>query len=160
MDIETLIGRYRHYIKPLCIRSSRGDKKECAELLEACYYTLWRRLGALNPDFDERQTENWVVWQCRSAISHWRRNRHTDMVSLEELPDDTLTAPSDFAYNELYEHLAAQLSPRDRLVLALVVEGYTNAEIAEQLNLTPSNAKVIRHRVIARLREIHKNSNY
>ena len=159
MDIETLIERYRHCIRPLCIRVSRGNKKDCAELLEACYYTLWRRLGALNPDFDERQTENWVLWQCRSAISHWQRSRRSNMVLLEEVSSDILSAPSDFAYNELYEHLASQLSPHDRLFFSLLVEGYTNSEIAQQLNLTINNAKVIRHRLIGRLRKIYQQSN-
>jgi RNA polymerase sigma factor (sigma-70 family) len=44
-----------------------------------------------------------------------------------------------------------RLSPREREVLQLVVEGYTNAKIAEELNLSPKSIATYRSRIMQKL---------
>ena len=153
---DRLLNRHRRLIERLCMQASYGNAAQCADMLQDCYEVLWRRMHTLRNGASLWEERAWVAWQWRSVISHHRR-RHRGLLPIDSYLADTIAAPDDSAYGELLEELAAELDRRDRLVLGLMLEGYTTSEIAAELHLAPENAKTVRRRLLARLRQAYDN---
>lgn len=155
-DIDQLLNRHRWLIERLCMQATYGDAEQCADMIQECYMAIWRQHKKLRANATEREVRSWLKWQCRHVISNMlRRHRHR-MLPLDDYLADTIAAPDDSGNGELIEELAANLNPRYRLILALMLEGYTTAEIAAELHLSPENAKTLRRRLIEHMRHTHE----
>ena len=159
-DIEHIIENNRRLIERLCISASAGNTELCADLLCECYLWMWHRRGTLRADSGNLRATAWVVWQCRSVISHLLRRATPLYVPLDTLPEDALAAEGGNDYAEELEELAVDLKPRERRMLELLLEGYDTAEIAAMMGLSPEAAKSLRRRMMESMRQRHvQNKN-
>lgn len=156
-QFDDLIERYRKLIRKLCWRHSSGSEHQCNELVQDCYIAIWTHLPSLRPDANAFQRTAWVVWQCRSVFSHRRRSKPPDWIPIDEHLADTLPAPDDTARRELIEELAADLPPNEQRLLALMLEGYGQKEIAKKMNMNVEAVKKMRQRLIKKIQK--KNDN-
>ena len=151
-QFDDLINRHRKLIRKLCWRHSSGSESQCDELVQDCYISIWRHLPSLRPDSHRLQQTAWVVLQCRSVFSHRQRHKPPDWLPFDEQLADTLPARDDTSRKELIEDYAADLSPNERHLLALMMEGYGQKEIAEELGVSVEAAKKMRQRLIKKIR--------
>ena len=156
-QFDDLIERYRKLIRKLCWRHSSGSQSQCDELVQDCYISIWCHLPSLRPDAHVLQRTAWVVLQCRSVFSHRRRSKPPDWIHIDEHLADTLPAPDDTSRHELIEELAADLPPKERRLLTLIMEGCGQKEIAEELGVSVEAAKKMRQRLIKKIQK--KNDN-
>lgn len=156
-QFDDLIESYRKLIRKLCWRHSSGSESQCNELVQDCYISIWSHLPSLRPDAHRLQQTAWVVLQCRSVFSHRRRNKPPEWLPIDEHLADTLPAPDDTCLHELIEELAADLPPNERRLLALIMEGCGQKEIAEELGVSIEAAKKMRQRLI---KKIQKKNNH
>ena len=156
-QFDDLINRYRKLIRKLCWRHSSGSESQCDELVQDCYISIWCHLPSLRPDAHPLQRTAWVVLQCRSVFSHRRRSKPPDWIPIDEHLADTLPAPDDTSRHELIEELAADLPPKERRLLTLMMEGCGQKEIAEELGVSVEAAKKKRQRLIKKIQK--KNDN-
>lgn len=147
---DRLVECHHLLIRKLCWARCGGDPTRCAELVQDCYIALWRRLPDLRPDATARQERSWVAWLCRSVLSHrLRRRRHwwLPLNTVSDLPvDDSNTL------RRQVEELATGLAPREQLYLRLYLDGYSNDEIARELDIAVDSVYKMRHRVIERMK--------
>ena len=151
-QFDDLINRYRKLIRKLCWRHSSGSESQCDELVQDCYIAIWCHLPSLRPAAHPLQRTAWVVLQCRSVFSHRRRSKPPEWLPIDEQLADTLPTPDDTNRHELIEELAADLPPNERRLLALMMEGCGQKEIAEKLGVSIEAAKKMRQRLIKKLR--------
>lgn len=156
-QFDDLINRYRKLIRKLCWRHSSGSESQCDELVQDCYISIWSHLPSLRPDAHPLQRTAWVVLQCRSVFSHRRRHKPPDWLPIDEQLADSLPAPDDTGRKELIEDYAADLSPNERRLLTLMMEGCGQKEIAEELGVSIEAAKKMRQRLI---KKIQKKNNH
>jgi len=100
----------------------------------------------------------------RKVARHWRRQQRQRRLNLGGSSLDLLPSlladlamsepdPADIAqYHDQVEQLCRQLEPTERHILALRIDGYTTAEIAEQLGLNHITLRVRLTRLRERLR--------
>ena len=156
-QFDDLINRYRKLIRKLCWRHSSGSESQCDELVQDCYISIWCHLPSLRPAAHPLQRTAWVVLQCRSVFSHRRRSKPPEWLPIDEQLADTLPAPDDTGRKELIEDYAADLSPNERRLLTLMMEGCGQKEIAEELGVNIEAAKKMRQRLI---KKIQKKNNH
>lgn len=156
-QFDDLIERYCKLIRKLCWRHSSGSQSQCDELVQDCYISIWCHLPSLRPDAHVLQRTAWVVLQCRSVFSHRRRSKPPDWIPIDEHLADSLPAPDDTGRKELIEDYAADLSPNERRLLTLMMEGCGQKEIAEELGVSIEAAKKMRQRLI---KKIQKKNNH
>jgi RNA polymerase sigma-70 factor (ECF subfamily) len=125
-------------------------------------------IGLREQKFDISTPENLVALALtllrRKVSRHWRREQRqrrleTGRSSMDLLPAilaDLTTPEADPAevaqYRDQVEQLCRQLDATERQVLALRVDGYTTAEIAQQLGLNHITLRVRLTRLRERLR--------
>ena len=124
-------------------------------MMQECLIALWRNIHSLRPEASERQERAWVVWQCRGAVSHFRRKTWR-WLPLDEAPLEALVAHDDTVYNELVEELDSRLDAHEKQLFPLLLENYTINEIAEDLCISYENAKTRRRRLLAKLRQYYE----
>jgi len=85
-----------------------------------------------------------VVQAVRSVL---RGQRYLSQKIADLVSEDEVARPQ----TKLVEDPLQRLSPREREVLQLVAEGYTNAKIAETLHLSPKSIATYRSRIMHKL---------
>ena len=154
-----LITRYNGLIQRLCWLHSGGNGDRFLLLLDDCRLTLWRRQGTIRRDATEWQVRRWVIYQCHSVFSHHHRHRKRSWILLDDNLADLLPDSRDDDLRELVEELAEDLNKHERMVLALILEGYTTKEIAAKMNLKTKGVETLRFRMIKKMRETCKRKN-
>jgi RNA polymerase sigma factor (sigma-70 family) len=131
------------------------DRSAAEEVTAAAFERAFRKQRSFDP---RRGTQRaWLFGIARNAaLDELRRRKRS--VELTAEPADDEPAPEGEA--EAAERRAtvraalATLEPREREVIALKFHaGLTNAEIADVLGVSPSNAGTRVHRALTRLRE-------
>jgi RNA polymerase sigma-70 factor (ECF subfamily) len=131
------------------------DRSAAEEVTASAFERAFRKQRSFDP---RRGTQRaWLFGIARNAaLDELRRRRRT--AELSDEPADDEPAPDGEA--EAAERRAtvraalATLEPRDRELIALKFHaGLTNAELADVLGVSPSNAGTRVHRALTRLRE-------
>lgn len=156
-QFDNLVERNRGLIRRLCWRHSSGSHTLCDELVQDCYVSIWLHLSSLRPDSTTLQKTAWVAWQCRSVFSHRRRRRPSDGV--DDLMYDTTTEPERNYMSELIETLAVNLTPKERALLELILEGSPPKELEEKLEMTTEAIKKMRQRIISKMKQTANEIN-
>ncbi len=127
-------------------------KEDVKEIVQEIYLSFWKSL----PKFTYISDEHFYgfLWQVVRRRIIKARSRQQNTVSLEEIYD----LPSDESPKEDYRHLLQKISSlREKERLVVELRYFCNnsfAEIAQILNITETNAKVIHHRAISTLRKL------
>ncbi|TJZ96752.1 RNA polymerase sigma factor [Actinacidiphila oryziradicis] len=155
-DRASFSAFYRETIKPLVayLIVSGTPAPIAAEIAQECMIELFRRWGSVSHP---------RAYVYKAAGRMWgRRVAKVRMeVPVEELPEPTSLVPKPDALTEFEaRHDSLQilkaLPPRQGQVLALDCDGFTSAEIAQQLELEPATVRAHRlraRRAAARIKE-------
>lgn len=153
---DSLIARYGDMIERFCMLRSMGNRSRCAELRADCYISLWRYLPSLREGASPRQEAAWVIWNCRSAFSHFRYRRQThQFLPLSIDIADSVPAVDNTAedlLDETLDALSSLLTPRERQAFGLIAKGYSAEDLAKELGIKHRSAVLLRHRIIEKLR--------
>lgn len=118
------------------------------DLFQEICVRVWKSI----PDFrNEAKVSTWIYSVALYAAIAWARKerKHEGKTKPLEAVAHTLVASEhliDGRLNWLYDQIG-QLNEIDRSLCLLMLDGYSYAEIAELLNLSPSNVGVKLHRI-------------
>lgn len=147
-EFDLLIERRRKLIEFLCLRASCGRQGYYRELKLECYKEilghLGRRLAAPERQVPEAQ---WVWWQCRSAISHYRRSvrfRSTLLLGDQEPWGGEATHE---VTQLTVDELAACLHGTERRCFLLMADGAADDELMRQLHLKPGSLRQMKYTI-------------
>jgi RNA polymerase sigma-70 factor (ECF subfamily) len=134
------------------VRGYESDRDKQRDLLQEMHIELWRSLKG----FDHRCSLRTWVYRVANNVGadHLTRRRKTSerLVELEALSADP-TAHAGEAQERHREELAElqalihRLTPLDRQIILLYLEGATAVEIADVTGLTPGNTATKIHRI-------------
>lgn len=147
-----LLVRHRSRVWSLCWRYAGGDWERCRDLVQEVVVDLWEHFGTLRPGAKKREERAWVTLNTRRTLHHLHRGQHPVYQPLT--PEVTATlVDSGSAENEAADLVAALPEP-DATIVRLRLEGYSAAEIAEQIGMGRDAVYQRLHRVVKRLREM------
>ncbi|MEM7118765.1 MAG: RNA polymerase sigma factor [Chloroflexota bacterium] len=127
------------------------------DLFQEICLRVWRSV----PDFrGDAKVSTWVYSVALYAALSWSRQerKHEDKTKPLEAVAHTLVAQEydkNGRLNWLYDQIG-QLSEIDRSLCLLMLDGYSYAEIAKLLNMSPSNVGVKIHRIKQQLVSLAK----
>ncbi len=139
-----------------------ADDVAADDALQDAFYKLWeRRRSILSRDQAEGLT---VVAVRNSCIDQLRRNSRRAELPIELAANEAADADTESERAELYESVRSiinnRLNERERLVITMRdTQGYSFAEIAAELNITETNARMILSRARKAVRQIYLSSN-
>ncbi len=158
-DADAFAVLYRRHVAAVhrVLSASVRDREAAADLTQEVFARAIKALPALR---DPDRFRPWILAIARhAAIDAARtdpRSRSYD-AEADEGPPDRDPTPAELAeLDYLVQRVRgciASLSARDATVLALVTQlGYSPAEVAQAIGITPGAAKVVLHRARRRLR--------
>ncbi|MGI8827203.1 MAG: RNA polymerase sigma factor [Chloroflexota bacterium] len=151
-DLEHI---FNSYVDPVYrfVYSRVGNREDAEDLTSEVFL---KAAGQLDPERPEASIAQWLFTVARTVIAdHWRRYyRRGPSLPLDEnqaeVPVEDDDATGERAARLVLGVLAA-LPERYRRVLELrFLSGYSVAETARELGLSPENVKVIQHRALAK----------
>lgn len=146
-----LLERHHTMLWNLCMRRANGDPDRCKDLLQEVSIALWLKFDKLRTHASPQQERAWVRWQARSVFYQLQRRPSLPMVPL----DDTVAEPTDHLSphpQELLEELMTNLSPDERRLLQLHLDGYHGKEIGEMMNIKSNTIYQRMRRAVQKMR--------
>ncbi|MGH2447397.1 MAG: RNA polymerase sigma factor [Chloroflexota bacterium] len=151
LDLEQIFDRYMESVYRF-LYSRLGNREDAEDLTSEVFLKASRMLDKERP---ESSAAAWLFMVARTVLAdHWRRYyREGAPVALDE---NHAISPSESASNvgrseAIVRDMLAALPERYRQVLELrFLRGYSIAEVARDLDITPANVKVIQHRALIR----------
>ena len=152
---DALADRHISTVRLMCWRRSYGNEATCDDLMQECLVSIWRRLPTLRADCTAREEKAWVRWCCRSVFSHLHRQHRLSVTGLTPDMTDTLASPADKGgeAREIVETLAVGLTHRERNALALMIEGYSQKEIAAILGIRVDSMAKLKRRIVQKMQQ-------
>lgn len=151
-DFDALVARHRKLIRGLCWWKAGGQAWLMSELIQEVATQLWHYRHKLRPDATPGEEHAWVRLHCRSVFAHSMRKgeREVEVVPLEEA---ALVAADEGSHAELLDRLAANLTHQEHRVLELILDDYTDGEIASLLHIGEEEAKRLHASVIKKMKQ-------
>ena len=134
------------------VRSFTTDPADADDLSQEIALALWRSIPAFR---GEAKPSTWI-WQIalNQAISWWRDSREPP-VDLDQVSEPSASDRADdrLQVERIYS-VIRQLTPIDRSLIMLSLEGYRYAEVAEMTGLTETNVGARLSRARTRINEL------
>jgi RNA polymerase sigma-70 factor (ECF subfamily) len=152
LDLEQIYARYLGPIYRFLYRRV-GNREDAEDLTAETFLKAFRHLDMSR---SETSTVHWLYIVAGTvAADHWRRYyRHGTLVPYEDLQPDSEETASPPGRSDAERRVAdtlACLPEQYRRVLELrFLLGYSVQETAQELGVTPGNAKVLQHRALAK----------
>lgn len=148
-----LVRRHQRRVFRLAGRFFRR-REDVEEAAQETFLIAWRRLSTYRA---RAPFEHWLTRVCLNCCYAALKKGRLEEAPLEREPSDP-RVPDPAAAMEV-ERLLRSLSPEDRFILLLLDgEGWSVAEIAEQVGWSRVNIKVRAHRARKKLRRLLENS--
>jgi RNA polymerase sigma-70 factor (ECF subfamily) len=152
-DLEEVFARYVDPVYRFLYRRV-GNRQDAEDLTSEVFLKAARQLDSSRA---EASVAQWLYTVARTVLAdHWRRYyRSGAVLPLDEaragdIPDEGAPAETSGSA-ELLEKVLSLLPDRYRQVLELrFLRGYSIQETAQELGVTPENAKVLQHRALAK----------
>jgi RNA polymerase sigma factor (sigma-70 family) len=154
LDLEQIFAQY---IGPVYgfLYKRVGNREDAEDLASEVFLKASRKLDLAQP---EARVGGWLFTVARTVLAdHWRTHyRHGGWLPLEEYynyPETETASPSELpsAAVPTVDAILSALPVRYRRVLELrFLTGYSIQETAEDLGVSPANAKVLQHRALAK----------
>lgn len=160
-----LLERHEGHVSRLVAAHVPGD--QVAEVAHEAFIRAYKSLGGYRP---EKPFRNWLTTiALRTCKDYWRkryRSREAPVSDLSENGQQWLDAAMAPQSTESFESMARQrearevlnavlgrLSPTDRMVLTMsYLEGHSNKETAQMLDISVPNVKIRAYRAKRKLR--------
>ena len=139
---QTLFEKYSGVLFATCFRYV-GNHSDAKDVLQESFIRIFKYFK--NFDSKKGSLKNWMIRICINESLKRIRAQKT-FERLEDLPEEPIQNPLVLSQLHMKDliHLLSQLPLPYRTVLNLfLVEGYSHAEIAEQLNIEISNSRAI-----------------
>lgn len=150
-----LITRHKNLLFWLCCRSARFRRQQALDYHQDVLQRLWYSLDTLPVNASLGREKAWVRLQVRSVLFAQRRDEPPPTLPLNAaagLADDDRQHEA----RELLDELMAYLRDDDRQLLQQQLDGYTAAEMAVDLRVTPHAVELRLARIRKRLRQIYE----
>ncbi|MDO4216671.1 MAG: sigma-70 family RNA polymerase sigma factor [Bacteroidales bacterium] len=151
---EELLKRHQRLIRSLCWWYAGGDTEKTNDLVQDVMLQLWHYRHMLRPNATAAQERQWVRLHCRSVFQHQRRRTTIETVPLEETYE---VAADNENYRELIDRLSVDLNDKEQQLLDLLLEGYTNSEMAQALLMSEKEVIALRKQTIDKLKNKANN---
>ena len=150
-DFDALVARHRKLIRGLCWWKASGKAWLMSELIQEVTTQLWHYRHKLRPDATLGEEREWVRFHCRSVFAHRKRKgeREVEVVPIEEAAH---VVADEGNHAELLDRLAANLTLQEHRVLELILDGYTDGEMAILLHIGEDEAKRLHAQVIEKMK--------
>ena len=150
-DFDALVARHRKLIRGLCWWKAGGRPGMMSELMQEVTMQLWHYRHKLRPDATTGEEREWVRLHCRSVFEHMGRKeeREVEVVPLEEAAH---VAADEGSHAEIIDRLAANLTQQEHYALELILDGYTDGEIAFLLHIEVDEARSLHDNVIEKMK--------
>lgn len=156
-DVTAFRELYQRYYKPLVLSAMHylDDVQAAEDIVEDVIVAVWERAESLDSVLAfEGYVYNSVRNKCINVIRH--RDVHAkferEMIHEDEAFDADSAHEFEMQYVRLFEAMD-NLPARCREVMELYIEGMSNAEIAERMELSVETVKTHRKRALAILRD-------
>jgi RNA polymerase sigma factor (sigma-70 family) len=157
-DLEDVFSRFLDPVYRF-LYSRLGNKEDAEDLTSEVFLKAARQLDSGRPEASMAQ---WLFTVARTVLAdHWRRYyRGGASVPLEdervgEIPGKSQTPELSDESAKLLSNVMDALPERYRTVLELrFLRGYSIQETAQEIGVTPENAKVIQHRALAKAAQL------
>jgi RNA polymerase sigma factor (sigma-70 family) len=127
----------------------KGDLAE--EAFSESLVTITEAAQSFDPDKGV-PLANWLARNIRWGISHWLTKQRGE-IPLEFLPEPPLAPESmRLELKEVLRRADKILAPKEKLILMAIALGYSGAEIAKELEMTPVRITVITQSIQKKLR--------
>lgn len=156
-DFIRIIESNHGIIKSLCnaYYTSPEDQKD---VFQDIILQLWKSFESFRGD---SEISTWIYRvSLNTILAKVRKEKKkiiTETISCSQLTFSNALADDD---TELLHNVLQYLKELDKAIVILYLEGYKNKEIAQILNLTPTNISTRLSRVIADLKAKFKNQHY
>jgi len=156
---RALIVAYQHRVAGF-IYTITGRSDSVEDLAQTVFIKMIRYLPKLD---HPAQFEAWLFRMAKnSCIDHLRRQRWQHFFSPleDEKHAEIAETPTSVDSEELdaLKHALAQLKPKDRALLALAQEGYSQNEMAETVGISVVALKARLHRAREQLRHHYEHA--
>ena len=148
-----LLKRHLPMVWRLCWVRARGNYERCRDLVQEVSIALWLHLDQLRTDVSPQEERAWVRWLTRTTLDHLHRHQRPPMLALTDIMAETISDDDNKAVAEDIEELMAVLSPEERQLLRLHIEGYHADEIAELMGLRRDTVYQRMHRALSKARK-------
>ncbi len=150
-DFDSLVARHRKLIRGLCRWKAGGQAWLMSELIQEVTTQLWHYRHNLRTNATPGEEREWVRFHCRSVFAHLERkqDREVETMPLEEA---ALVTADEGNHTELIDRLAANLTLQEHHVLELILDDYTDGEIAFLLHIGENEAKRLHAQLIEKMK--------
>ncbi len=143
MVFEDLYGQYYPKVYRLCMGYT-NDEELAKDMVQDIFIAVWKHLPGFR---NEASVGTWVYRiatnHCLRAVEKEQRNA---VIGLPEQLPEAPAANIEEQLQLLYQCIA-MLKETDRIIIALVLEGLPQAEIAAIAGLSEGNIRVKVHRI-------------
>ncbi len=145
-----------------CAARMLGDDDAVDDALQDAFFRLWQRRDTIKT---EKDAEGLSVTTVRHVALDMLRRRKVRMAqSIDEagdVADADLTDDREELYDRVKTIIDSRLSPRQQAVLKMHDrDGMAYCDIAEELETTQENVRMILSRARKTIREIYKETRY
>lgn len=156
-DFIELIQKHQGIINSICLTYFR-DSDDLKDARQDVILQLWRSLPTFRGD---SLISTWIYKVTLNTILS-RKNIEEKRSKNEPLTEHHLSHNPEYPFqisdeNEEFKYLIDSLNASDKAVLILLMEGYSNKEIADILHYTPSNVSTRLSRIKEKLKNKYNN---
>lgn len=154
-EFINLLAKYERMIYKICMAFSHNNTARVKDLYQESVINLWKAYRS----YDYQKGESaWVYRICLNAVISQYRTlfRNTTFESYPSKMDEWIAQDQDDELlKELYS-LISKLTPQEQALAYLYIDGYSEKDIAEMLDISISNVGVKIHRLKQKLKKIHE----
>ncbi|WP_421918828.1 RNA polymerase sigma-70 factor [Marinifilum sp.] len=148
---------FEEYYRPLCGFSKRfiADAEVCDDLVQESFLGLWNKRTEID---NYKAIKSYLYSSVRNACLNYLRHEDVKQKSEEDiksLSSDWYSEDSileEEVHSQIYEAIK-KLSPQSRKIIIMTMNGLTNPEIAEELDVSLNTIKTLKKRGYTFLRE-------
>jgi len=150
-----LIGQHRGIILKLTGLYAT-DAEDLADMYQDILMQAWKAFPSYR---GEAKFSTWLYRVCLNTLLSARRKKQLPVTGLDHHSESlSASAPANRSEEIQRLHTAIRtLSPTDRAIISLHLDGYDNGEIATLMGISNNNAGVKLHRIKNQLASMLKN---
>lgn len=149
---------FSEYYSPLCLFANRflQNMEISKDLTQEVFVNLWEKDTRIT---DQETLKSLLFTSVRNASLNYLRDQSQKEKQIQEYQQEYTKENIEVAQLEedvhykLY-HAVNQLSDRNRESVLLTIRGYSNQEIAEEMNISINSVKTLKQRAYRVLREV------